>query len=245
MNWAADSLHCVVFFQPTTSRPDALQPWIKIFGEAPQNYQAAPVGAPPGGQAGGRIGDYQITIIAMPGRIELVLAPLGDNGPPAPIASIETAVATATEYFKILLDDHNPVRVGFVANLSKHFPSLSAAVSSFKGDTKLAHLPADASDLNFAINVRRKIDSVDLTINRLCRWATGIRQILTLEMLSGGINPHTSMEETIVETLQIDLNTVAQEREIPSGNVDILLKELISEFKIIVSQGYDRLALYK
>lgn len=242
MKWAAESIHAVVFRVPTGETPDALQPWLRMFETPPQSFQRNPSGQPPGSIATAPVGDFQVTVSAQTGRQEIILAqpPVGDQ-PPSPIVDVDAATSIIADYFKKLLTGDSVVRIALVLNLSKRFPDAGQAVASFKADSKLADIPSDATDLQFAVNVRKRFASSPVQMNRLCKWGTATQQFIMMQLAPGGTAPSISVREFPAETLQIDINSHQGDGHIGPDRVGPMFDELVSEAFLIMSQGYDRL----
>lgn len=242
MKWAAESIHAVVFRAPTGETPDALQPWLKVFGDSPGSFQRNAADQSPGSVASATVGEFQATISAQTGRQELILAPApsGDQ-PPAPIENVEAALSVLGGYTKKMLGVEPVVRVALVLNLSKRHPDLYQAVEGFKVDSRLSDLPGDAMDLQFAINVRKPFVSHVAQMNRLCRWGTATQQFITMQLAPGGLGPSMFVREFPAETLQIDVNSHPQERHLAPDRAVTMFDELVAEALLIMAQGYDRL----
>ena len=237
-------MHGVVFHAPSGETPDALQAWLRLVGNAPQSFQSNQPGMPPGGTAVGQVGAYQFMVAAQVGRYELVLSPtaVGD-APPAPTAQIDDIVQVLAAYMPKLMTSAGSglLRVAVVLNLSKRTDTLDIAVSEFKKDTKLTDIPANASDLQLAINVRRRFSNLPFDMNRLCRWATGVQQFFTMQLTVGTVGPALAVQEFSTETLQIDVNSAPQAGQLPLESATAMFNELVAEALILTSQGYDRL----
>lgn len=249
MNWLADSLHCVVFSQPTMAVPDALQPWLRLFGSAPQSYQQNLQGAVFGSMSSGTIGQYQISIAAQPGRMELAILPIPYPAPDASlpvIRDIATAFAVLQGYSDTLLETGGAIRVALILNLSGQTADAETAKEKFKQSIHYENLPTGATDLSFALNIRTPISlpthtATGLEMNRVCRWGTSMHQLVQVQVGVGGPAP-TVVKETHVVTLQLDLNTIPRQVPFLIDEARAVFAALVAEARHLISEGYDRLA---
>lgn len=241
MSWRAGSLHYVVFSQPLAGIPDALQPWMHIFGGPPQAFQQLP-GSIPGAQASGIVGDYQVVLVAQPGRLELILLPPEQaQSSLGFIADRQAALTALREYARKLGSPQKAVRVALILNAFKPMATAAAAAEDFRRNTRLAHIPAEATDLLLALNVRKTIPGLAISMNRLCKWGTGEQQLIQMQASSGAA-PSVTVERFYASTIQLDLNTVPEQAPASAEQADQIFGRFIEEAEKLLSIGYEHLA---
>lgn len=242
MTWSLQNITCVVFTPPVPVPPPAHQVWSQVTGQQPAQFQQNPGG--PGSAAQGPFDGFMLTAGTQPGRFEVSLHPIGDatSGSELPfLADIDGAVAKILELGSKLAAGDNPLRVAVVANCAQPGASQEEAIARFKQNAKLSNLPASASDLSFAMNVRKKLGGAGWEMNRLCNWGLGQLQFMQFQIQSGMQAPQV-ITTSHLATMVVDVNTVP--RNIPLGPTQAVsaLQALADEAKLIIAQGYDRLA---
>jgi len=245
VSWQALSLQCVLFSQAQAGLPDALQPWMQLFGAPPLSYQQGPPGGPPQSQATGVVGVYQVIIIAQLGRLEAALsvAPTAGVAFPA-IEDIGTGLITLREHaHKLIGLKEGLSRLALLVHLVKQTGSAKASNEDVCRNVKLPSLPDNATDVEFALNVRRPLPvSNNLEINRVCRWSSQVHQLFQVQVRPDGVSQSARVNEMHMSSLQLDLNTVPMEAPLPPAVTLQVFDALVDEAKALIFEGYDRLA---
>lgn len=253
MDWLANSIHFVLFTVPKPGVSDAIQPWQRLFGVPPEQYQQHPQGAQFGGTAMGTVGDYQMHVIVSPQRLELAIMPKqnpsisninGEISPPS-LTDLDSAFGAFTQYALKMLIEEGVYRLAVLLNLSLPTTSATSAAAKFYEFSRIKGLPDQASDLSLTVNVPRKVENISMEINRVCRWATGIGQMVQVNFTGTMALP--TVHQTHAALLNIDVNTAVRQTAatpnvLKSGDRERILVELVSEAKQIMWSGYDRLA---
>ncbi|WP_298690207.1 hypothetical protein [uncultured Sphingomonas sp.] len=235
----------MVFTPPAPVPPSAFETWGRLIGGQPQGFQQNPAGMPPGSNASGLLGVYQANIGVQLGRIDITLQPQVDGAPPShppTIVDKDAAIQTLVGLGQKLAIGDNPIRVAFIINCAINASSEAEAVAIFKGATNLSHIPSTASDLNFALNVRRGLGAAGWQMNRFVRWGLGQVQFVQFQVVSSGSQFPQTLNAHHLATMAIDINSVP--RNIPLGPTQAAdaIASLAAEAKLIMSQGYDRLS---
>lgn len=241
MGWSAQSLQLVIFCQPKLAPPDALQPWFKLFGASPENFQKASLGSPQEqSTALGAVGDYNFMIAASQGRYDLMLS-AGDpqlmSGSPPLFADIDKALGVLIGHGNSLIDFQPASRLAIVAQLQRLTDSEAAAAQQFHDLIGMQFAPSKAIDLSFQVNVR-KDTAAGPQLNRLCRWHTQTQQLMFMPM-----DPVSGPAPRVASTFHgvgfmIDVNTLPGSEEFERQKSRALVDEIASEIKSIISGGY-------
>lgn len=246
MSWQVQNLVCVVFAPPAAGATSAFDLWQTLIGSSPHQFQQGLPNGQEGTLASGPIGENQLTVSVQIGRVEAGL--LADaKGVPSDIPSlsnIPTALEQIVGIGEQLCSQTNPVRVALVANCSKPFASLEEANASFAKEAHLPFPPDQASDLQFAMNVRRNTGGAGWQMNRLCRWSVGRFEMVRFQVSgAGGAAQQVPQFLTAkhLSTLLIDLNTVARQTPLGPTQAAAALRDIAVEMQLIMSEGYDRL----
>ena len=246
MTWLAESIHFVVFSTPSPT-PEAFNPWLRVFGSPPPNLQQNQPGTPPGGQASGVVGPYAVTINVQPGRTELVLTPSEANGPaPGVFDDTNDPLTTLKSYAEKLATKISVLRLAIIINLSEQAADGVAAGKIFENNLKAVPVPPGAVDLAYALNVPCDSPVPGTAINRLCRWGTGVRQVVQVQMNSfaAGSIPQFTVSENHAAFLNIDVNTAPRSVPFAPGEVTALVAALDGEGRAIISEGLERLSTH-
>ena len=246
MGWSAQSLQFVLFCPPMVGASDALQPWSKLFHISPNNFQQSPPGFPQAqSTAMGLIGDFNVTIGAMPGRFDLILGPPADgpnSGPPL-LGEPFQALSVLVEHAKKFLEFQPAMRLAIVANLVESAADQHSANKRFTELTGGIDVPEIASDLSLQINVPVEKASLGLRLNRLCRWQSQQVQLVTFMFNVDGAShtPIQSATQAYNVGLSIDINTVPTPATFDKSKAIDILNELADEIKKISLGGYEHL----
>ena len=250
MEWVTNSLSFVVFTIPKPGVFDAYQLWLKLFGVSPEQFQQHPQGIQFGGSASGKIGDYQIQTSAAPQRLDITLSPIVPVGPQPPVVppsfkDRDSAFDALKLYGTKMLSEEGLNRIGFLAGMSFPTDDAQTAAQQFINRAPVHGLPDMATDLNLTVNVRRQTCIQNIEMNRLCRWATGVGQMV--QMTFSGAAPLPTFHQTHAVLLNVDVNTAAKQMlpvvpPIKLADRTKLFDELAAETKEIMLHGYDRLA---
>jgi|SRR5579863_6723446 len=237
MSWKADSLHFVAFGD-IASAVDSLQPWLRVFGNSPQQLQNAPTGQQPFSTASGSVGAYQFAINSNPGRVELVLGPgQSSSGSPEPIADWKSALQLLVSHAVAASENMNSNRVAIVGNFSQKTANAEQAGQIFKTQIGVKDVPERAVDLSFGFNIKKDLNDIANGMNRLCRWGTGVQKIFGMQINSTGGAPTISIQEDHVAILQIDINTAIMDFH-DNDLRNSIVQQLAFEVTSIVEGGY-------
>jgi len=242
MAWAAESLHCVLMSQGQLGVPDALQPWLRTFGGAPQSFQQLPPEVGGGAHATGTVGIYQATIMAQQGRLELILSarrPPTSQTPPV-IVDIQPALTALRLYGTSFVGGQTPMRLALIANFSEQVADQAAATAEFARQSRLTTIPPNSADLVFAMNIRMDLPVSGVQVNRICKWSTGVQQIVQFQV-GPGAAPGLRAQEFYMVSLQLDLNTVPQQAFFDSQQTAQIFDGLVTECEILYADPYGRL----
>ena len=242
MTWAAESLHCVLFSQVSPGIPDALQPWLRTFGGNPQSFQQLPTQGGGGAHATGTVGNYQGTIVAQAGRLELILSSSSQsaNAPPV-IDDIRSAVTSLHHYIPQFAAGETPIRVAMLVNLSKRVVDETMAAREFGRETHLNDLPPGSRDLTFALNIPRPSPIQGVDINRICKWSTGVQQMLQFQIGVGGAAPGLVTQSFVVISLHLDLNTTPRQNPFTAQQTLQLCDHLVDESRALIVDAHGHL----
>lgn len=241
MTWLAESLHAVFFVNPAAASPDALQPWLRIFGSPPQSYQSSPPGGPQTANSQGLIGEYNVVISSQIGRTEVAVSSAPNQGDlPKGIEDYQTALSTLKGYGSKLYPEAT-TRVALVANFSRIAKDAGEAEAFLRADVPLlSQLTLAASDVQFGLNIRKDVAELGTAQNRLVRWSTAVQQIYLMQVTMGSAEPTMVVQEKHVELMTIDINSgnVSNPNELLTSKV---LHHFCDEAAQIVSGGYSYL----
>lgn len=253
MPWSADSLSCVLFLPvPLTAAPDAYQAWQRTFGGGPQSYQQNTPGGIPGNQAMAAMGEYQMMIAAQPGRTELTLLPIKHNpiGAQSAITANPELLAPAIPDWRAALDfllshtarflaGQTAARVALLVNLSEKARSQAEAGVLFRQATRSDVFPPGSSELTLGFN--SVAEAAGVGINRLCRWGTGIQNVVVMQG-AVGVAPVAQVVELHAAYFTVDVNTMPRPAPFTVQQTIPLFDALAAEAKTIILEGYDHFA---
>jgi hypothetical protein len=246
MSWKTEVAKYIAFTNPPTLL-DASILWNKAFGIPPQTYGQPMPGVT---QAMGLVDGWRGALTTQAGRIEFALMaqePTISAQPPPPpsgLPDLPKALADGARNFGRVIDGLTIVRIGLAAEFFQLVESSDAAVAETCKDIGLPAPARGATDFLYQVNVKLPIDGTNLIMNRLCKWASGAVQYLTLVMPPIG-TMHSSQSQEIfsfdVRTLSLDLNTAAETPIADGGLVAGLWTTLAQEVYAILSDGHARL----
>lgn len=248
MAWSAQGLQFALFTALKPGHPDALQPWIKLFQSSPQNFQGAAPGAPQlQSSASGVVGDFQVSIGAMPGRFDLTVSaqggppsggpPLMPGGAPPMIDDIGGALRVLVLYAKQLLEFQPAQRLAIVANLAEIVPGPEEALARAADLVGGVNIRAGATDFAFQLNLPKVEAATGQALNRVCRWQTQIAQIITMGIGPSGPSA-PAIQSTHVVGLTLDINSVPGHVDFEKDKAVAIVDALASEAEQIISGGY-------
>ncbi len=245
-NWKVESIQGAVFIAPKVGFPDALSTWASFGIGSPLNFNQIPGPAGPssGSMATGVIGDLNVSLTLQPGRYDVVLTAANPGGPAAPanIQSFDAAIGHLTKFCEKIIAAENPLRVALVLTMSEQYPDAAAAGKAFKDIVPITWPLDGAQELNFQFNAQKKLGTAGWSMNRICRWATSERQILTMEIGPGGQMHTTSTARTDVLNFVVDVNTTIRPIPLGQSQASAAFAELVKEVLAIKLDGYDRFA---
>lgn len=243
MVWCAQSLQFALFTAPKPGQPDALQPWLKLFTAPPQNYQQAPPGAPQlQSTAAGIVGEYNVTVGAMPGRYDVVLMS-GDQTPnpdtPPLIADLDAALGTLVGHALRLLDFQPAQRLAIIVNLIEHVAGPAEAAERFVQMVGGLQVPGSSTDLVLQLNVPAVAGDTGQPINRLCRWQTQLMQMVTVHVDAQSATANPIVKTAHAAGLVIDVNSVPNSIDFERERALAVLTSLADEVRKIILGGYE------
>ena len=239
MTWQVQNLLGVVFTPPAPSAADALKLWTKIVGEGPDQFNRHA----PGSTAVGLFEGDTLTITTQPGRIDVTLSPPdGDPNLPPVYDDFDGPLSRLRRLGQFVAREENPIRVAVVANCVKFVPTSADAVAVFVENTHLPGLPPHAMDLNFAMNVRKRLGAAGWEMNRVVRWGTAKFQMFQFAMGGASMQVPQVHSERELATMMIDVNSVAR-GALPIGGkqASSAFEEFELEVRSLISGGYDAL----
>lgn len=246
MPWQAGALQAVLFLEQTgvPAAPDALQPWLQVFRVSPQSYQQNPPGGPLVAQASGTLGNFQAALQAQPGRFDLTLTPLNTPGAELPlIADVASALEVLTLHAHRLIEGKAVVRAACVLQLAQRVGSPEEGVSLVKTHVPLEAVPANATEIEIAFNIRKRLRSIDgLEMNRLCRWNTGIQQLFQVQINLDGTSRAVASNAINIVGFSVDVNSVPQSTPFEVSRTVLVFDELVDEARRIMMEGYEGLS---
>lgn len=235
-----DSLNFVIFVHGKPSGT-ALELWNKAFESTPpENFQQLGTG---GSQAAARKGDINVAIVTQLNRIDVVISPVVvmpfGGAPAASEPALEPAIDVGLELIAKLSPGENVHRPAVVFQLTEECESVADSLRKTSDRAGGASYPSEATDLSYQTIVPTKSEAEPrLKINRLCRWNTGRRQVVRLDMTTGSMQNDGG---TLATMLYLDVFTEEQ----PSAtqeNFSKLFAEVVGEAKKILSRGYNALS---
>lgn len=242
-NWSASLVQAVLFEGQPSAKPDALAPWLALFGEPPTAFNRAGPAAPPSSTANGLVGEFQVGLQHSPGRLEVALLPAPkDDSDPALIPNVEDAVTVVANYLTVLLKDRPAVRLAIILNLRQVAATEIEAREIARRFMPPVELPPEAIEVQFALNVRSHlpVDPV-VEINRLCRWASLRMQMLQMQIDGAGGFVHLPVSEKNFAVYDIDVNTFSQPISFSADHADQIIKALAVEALGLMVEGHERL----
>lgn len=234
-----DSLQFVAFTTaPVTAK--AVELWQLAFSSLPESFQQLPV---VGTQASGRIGQFTLTLIVQPNRIDVVIGPqeqaVLEGGGAAHVESVDEAVELGKRVLKDVVAGQAVQRPAVVIQGSEECEGPEEAAS--KVLERVPHLPAPkgALDIQYQVNLPRpsKVDpSID--IHRIGRWSTGRRALLRLDIASASVSQPTALRYAAVDYVDVFAAPTAVVGSEAFANV---LDEVVEEALHVLSKGYNAL----
>lgn len=249
IDWKVESIQGVVFIAPKPGFPDALSTWASFGIGSPMTFNqiSGPAGPSSGSTATGVIGDLNVSLTLQPGRYDVVLSaanaasPLSASGP-AYIPSFDAAIEYLTKFCEKIISAENPQRVALVLSMAEQYPNADEAGKAFKEIVPISWPLEGAQELNFSFNLQKKLGTAGWSMNRICRWTTSERQILTMEIGPAGQMHTTATSKTEVLTFNVDVNTTPRPIPLGQSQASSAFAELVKEATAIKLGGYDRFA---
>lgn len=180
MEWKAESL-VLTTFVPSVQGTDALTPFRDIITGVPNQLNVVE-GNPKGQRASTDFGAYTLSVVARPGRIDLLVEP--KEGDPPVINDPEATLGELAGFSDRLLSFAPTVRLAVVANLQLFVASADQAVAKFAELAGINPPAPNATDLIFQKNEPLPLTG-QLNLNRVERWGTSQIQILEFKMSVG------------------------------------------------------------
>ena len=215
MDFAADSIHGVLFVEPGSIQNDALHLWDVLYpGERPTAFQLNPSTPALQSSASAERNGISVNIVTQVGRIELIMVGIPDTDAGVPttvprITNYETAMAVAVKQLQTLADSHQVTRVSTVLDLGKtvHPGSEVDEIHKIIGRDVF---PAGMGDLIFQMNSRRQFDTIpSLTMNRLCTCSSGIAGVFNTQP---GLTVPIPVATSPYVGVKLDINSDPQQR---------------------------------
>ena len=238
----------VVRFDRATQSASIIEDWLTLSGGSfPQQYQQA---SGTGGQsvARGEIGGVSVTLAASPGRTDLILsAPTPEGGAPQVLPvlkDVDGTLTLASELFGKLPLRGEVRKVALVLELSKRVTNQYEAAQLLQKDVPFITVEKNSIDLLYQVNLQKSSKTRnDVNINRLCRWATAVKQLLQI----GFVPNSPSAEQNIVlsepvYSVVLDLSTAPEDINIAARDLYSFISELANEAHQIIGGGYEYLA---
>ncbi len=244
MPWRVDSIQAVAFNAPTTGQsPDALAVWQQLFQAGPDMFNRGQGAPAPVSTASGSIGSTQVTVTCQLGRVDIAISGSTDNpseGPPA-ISDRESALASASEYLRLVATECSAFRVALVVGLSEQVdanevPQHLAAAAGVA-------FPASSADCIYQFNLKRPFKSIpEMQMNRITTWASGIQQMISITVGQNSPPSGPAISPLAVRSIPIinwklDFNSASAPNASVLPNIDAVVAELASEMLSIVQNG--------
>lgn len=237
MKWSAEAMQYVLFFPPQ-EMVDAYQAWLQVFGTSPDSYQKGPDGQQSIAQ--GTYAGYPFQLQCQHGRIDLAIVG-GDLSSPFPnIVNVDNAIDMLKQKAGVVNSMKPALRLALVVQLFKNFDSQAKTTAEFQKETKLSGIPGEATDLQFAINIRKEFKEAKVTLNRLCRWTALVKQAMQVQIGIMVQGQQSAFEQPAL-SLVLDVNTVVRPLPFTAASVPGVVDTLFAEFFKLEEQGYARL----
>jgi len=212
--------------------------WRDALENDPLGFQASQQPGNPS-FASGKIGLLQCTMILHLNRLELLLQKERQvgSGAPGAIQDISTALSEGKTAVKKLLSRYEIGRVAVVLDLSQEVEDEASAALCFGNAVSLGIDLQGARDLSFQISRRvpsRRVGGVE--INRLSRWATGVKQLIQMQMGPGATNlqaPKVLNQQSVFNIMH-DVNTTTRDVALTVDERQLLLDEVVEEAEGLV-----------
>ena len=234
--WKVESFQFVSFTLPS-EQVDAFTVWHELFKATPDNYQRQPEPNNLISNATGRFAGFNFQIQSAPGRIDLFL--MGENSGPFPlVANDDGGKAVFKEKALQLANLRTTLRLAFVTQLFCDHTTLNDANNSFYDATGIKNPGVVVGDLMFMMNARKSVSKPELTINRICRWNSLVKQVMQIQIVN---NVQTSQGVTFEQpalTVNIDVNSVPLSLPIAPAKVSGILEHLFDEYEFLKVEGY-------
>jgi hypothetical protein len=174
-------------------------------------------------------------------RLELLLQSgrQGGSGAPGAIQDVFNALSEGRGIVKRLLSSYNVGRVAAVLDLSEEVEDEATAALRFGDAVGLGIDLQGARDLSFQISHRtpsRNVPGVE--INKLCRWGTGVKQLIQMQMGPGANNLQLPkvLNQQSVFNIMYDINTTARDAALSANERHMLLDEVVIEAEGLMVQ---------
>ncbi len=201
-------------------------------------------------QALGQYAGFTWQMQCQPGRVDLFLvgqedAPQTTSGSPAAVFPQINDLASARSVLKDrvqrLVTDHlKPLRLALVSQYFKNFGELKEANVEFNNLTGIKADPKAASDLTFALNVRREIGPNKVVANRICRWQSLVKQMMQIQ-INGIVQEQVPVIQQPAVVVNIDINTIAQQIPLKADEAVKIAEAFFAESEALTEGGYERL----